>query len=239
MKASYGIDGPNAIRGLLLGAFGLWFFGALINFFALKLTLSQALIDGLWWPSFCIISIFLMLLSSFFGKFVMRDQLITDLKIQGDEKILDVGCGRGLLLIKAAKKLNTVKAIGLDTWSQNDLSNNLAKNTLLNAEIENVSDKIELITGNMTTMHFNDNSFDIVVSSMAIHNLPTISQREKAIQEINRVLKPGGRIALLDFIYTKDYLNEFEKLGWRDIQLSSRCFWQFPPIKILTGKKPV
>jgi arsenite methyltransferase len=195
MKASYGIDGPNAIKGLLLGALALLFSGTLINFFLFKLTLANAVIHGFWWASFCIASIFLMLFSSLFGKFVMRDKLIDDLKIQGDEKILDVGCGRGLLLIAAAKKLKTGRAVGLDIWSQDDLSNNSAKNTFKNTEIENVTSKIELITGDMTAMHFNANSFDIIVSSMAIHNLPTKILREKAIQEINRVLKPGGQIA--------------------------------------------
>lgn len=239
MKAKYGIDGLNAIKGLLLGALALLFVSALINFFLFKLTLSNAIINGFWWTSFCVASIFLMLLSSLYGKFVMRDKLINDLQIKGNEKILDVGCGRGLLLIALAKKLTTGRAVGLDIWSRDDLSNNSAKNTFKNAEIENVISKIELITGDMTAMNFNNNSFDIVVSSVAIHNLQTKILREKAIQEINRVLKPGGQVALLDFQHTKEYQQLLSALGWKTVLLSKRYFWMFPPVRIVTGKKPI
>lgn len=238
-RARYGIDGPNAIVGLLLGALGLWIIAAVTYFYVFSATLKSAFIQGFWWASFCILSVLLMILSSLFGKFVMRDKLIDDLKINGDESILDVGCGRGLLLIAVAKKLKTGKAFGIDLWSQQDLSRNSEQNTLKNAEIEKVSDRVELITGDMTTMNFDDNSFDIIVSSMAIHNLKTRTLREKSIHEINRVLKPGGRIALLDFMCTEEYLNEFKKLGWKDIKLSKRYCWQFPPAKIVSGRKPL
>lgn len=238
IKACYGIDGPNAIKGLLLGAIALFLAGTLFNFFIAKFTFLNSIQYGFWWSSFCIASIVFMLLSSLFGKFVMCDKLINELELSGSERVLDVGCGRGLLLIAAAKKLKTGKAVGLDIWSKNDLSNNAIKNTLKNTDIEGVADKIELNTGDMTTMSFDDNSFDIIVSSMAIHNLPTKLLREKAIHEIHRVLKPGGHIALLDFMYTKEYMDSFIKLGWNEIQLSPRYFWQFPPVKVVSGKKP-
>lgn len=73
---------------------------------------------------------------------------------------------------------------------------------------------------------------------MAIHNLPTKKDRKKALQEINRVLKPSGKIALLDFKYIHDYENTFREMGWKDLQKSKYYFWQFPPVRILSGKSP-
>src|SRR5439155_13457454 len=61
-----------------------------------------------------------IVLGSCIFKFRERDWLLDMLSIQGNERILDVGCGRGLLLIGAAKRLNSIhggKAIGIDICS--------------------------------------------------------------------------------------------------------------------------
>ncbi len=60
-------------------------------------------------------------------KFRERDWLIDLLNIQGNEYILDVGCGSGLLLIGAAKKLTTGKAIGIDIWLADEVGNSAEK----------------------------------------------------------------------------------------------------------------
>ncbi len=59
-----------------------------------------------------------MVWSSRVAKLKLRDRLLDSLALKGDEKILDVGCGRGLLLIGAAKRLKTGKATGIDVWSR-------------------------------------------------------------------------------------------------------------------------
>ena len=59
----------------------------------------------------------LMFASSRFGKFHARDRLLERLKLRGDETVLDVGCGHGLLLIAAAKLLPRGHAVGIDLWS--------------------------------------------------------------------------------------------------------------------------
>ncbi|MBW4443378.1 MAG: 50S ribosomal protein L11 methyltransferase [Plectolyngbya sp. WJT66-NPBG17] len=63
---------------------------------------------------------------------------------QGDETVLDIGTGRGLLMIGAAKRLTTGKAIGSDIWNAEDLTGNSIENMLKNAELEDVKDKIEI-----------------------------------------------------------------------------------------------
>ena len=58
-----------------------------------------------------------MVWSSRVAKLRLRDQLLDSLALCGDERVLDVGCGRGLLAIGAAKRLKTGKVIGIDTWN--------------------------------------------------------------------------------------------------------------------------
>ncbi len=62
-----------------------------------------------------------MIWDSKVGKLWSRDRQLDGLKLRGDELVLDVGCGRGLLLIGAAKRLTTGKAVGVDIWNAEDL----------------------------------------------------------------------------------------------------------------------
>ncbi len=77
-----------------------------------------------------------MIWDSKVGKLWSRDRLLDALKLRGDELVLDVGCGRGLLLIGAAKRLTTGKALGVDIWNVEDLSGNRPEATLENARLE-------------------------------------------------------------------------------------------------------
>ena len=67
----------------------------------------------------------------------------------GCEQVLDVGCGRGLMLIGAAKRLNTGRAIGVDIWKMEDQSQNLPTAALANAKIEFVAERVEVRTADM------------------------------------------------------------------------------------------
>ena len=112
---------------------------------------------------------------------------------------LDVGTGRGLLMIGAAKRLSTGKAIGIDIWSKGDLSGNSRDKTLRNVELEGVSDRVEVKSDDATAMQFPDASFDVVLSNLCLHNIPSREGRDRACREIIRVLKPGGTAVIADF----------------------------------------
>jgi ubiquinone/menaquinone biosynthesis C-methylase UbiE len=73
---------------------------------------------------------------------------------------------------------------------------------------------------------------------MAIHNIPSAAGRAQAIREINRVLKPGGRVALQDFMATGEYVRVLRELGWQDVERSGRSLNIWPPVRIVTGHKP-
>jgi len=228
----YGIDAPPVISGLYIA--GILFcagasFGLAYGIYSLILFMVIIFFGLL----FITIGL-LMRHSSKKGKISERDKLIDSLKLNGNETFLDLGCGKGLLLIAAAKKLKSGKAIGIDTWNAKDLAMNHPETTIHNALLENVRDRVEVITGDMRNLPLRENSVDIIAASMAIHNVNSKQERKKTMQEINRVLKPGGKIAILDFKCTDEYVNELKELGRSNVSLSELKFGMFPPVRIVT-----
>jgi arsenite methyltransferase len=151
------------------------------------------------------------------GKFEVWNRIFDDLKLQGDETVLDMGCGRGAVLLAAAKRLPKGRAIGVDLWEA-DQTDNSPSATLANAKLENVADRIELHTADMTALPFDDNSVDVIVSSLAIHNIPSHDGRRKALNEAMRVLRPGGRLAIADLWETRQHSERLRERGWRNVQ---------------------
>jgi len=128
----------------------------------------------------------------------IRTQIFDSLALRGDEKVLDVGCGSGLLVNEAARQLSTGKATGIDIWAPHSGGGNFAL-LMKNAKAEGVADKIEFKQADVRKLPFNDASFDVIVSSGALHHISRDrAEHEQAINEMLRVLKPGGRIALMD-----------------------------------------
>jgi ubiquinone/menaquinone biosynthesis C-methylase UbiE len=122
------------------------------------------------------------------------------LGLAGDEQLLDLGCGRGAVLIEAARRLPRGRAVGADLWT-NDQSGNRADATLANAAAAGVADRVEVHTADMTSLPFADNSFDVVTSALAIHNIPTQQDRYRALDEALRVLRPGGQLLIADISF--------------------------------------
>src|SRR5450755_3293249 len=132
------------------------------------------------------------------GKLALREQLLDQLALKGDEKVLDVGCGRGLLAIGAAKRLKTGKVTGIDVWNPQELSGNSAEAARENAKTEGVADRVRFDAGDARKLVYPEGFFDAVISSNALHTLEDDREREQALQEILRVLKPGGRLVIFD-----------------------------------------
>src|SRR5262249_19076610 len=139
------------------------------------------------------------------GKLAERDRLLDAIEWTGHEYVLDVGCGRGLLLIGAAKKLQDGRAVGIDVWNVEDLSGNRADVVLRNAELEGVRDRVNVQTADMRRLPFAAGIFDVIVSRAAIHNLYSGADRAVAIREIARVLKPGGQSVIADIRHHREY----------------------------------
>ncbi len=241
-NGDYGIDAPPVIRNLFLAGAASMVAGIVLNYLLASTQAVLAIILLVWGllaGVSMIVTAALMLWSSKIGKLQFREKLIDSLALRGTETILDVGCGRGLLLNAAARRLTTGKAIGIDLWQSEDQSGNNPEATLANARIEGVGDVVKVKTGDMRELPFEDQMIDVVVSSLAIHNLPNKEDRAKAVQEIARVLKPQGQVALLDFQCTDEYAQTLQALGWHEVRLSGLQFQMFPPVRVVTGRKPL
>src|SRR5690606_29154725 len=78
------------------------------------------------------------------GKFDVWTELLDELRLEGDERVLDVGCGRGAVLLDVARRLTDGRAVGVDVWRAIDQVGNARAATELNAEVEGVADRVEL-----------------------------------------------------------------------------------------------
>jgi ubiquinone/menaquinone biosynthesis C-methylase UbiE len=238
--ADYGIDAPKEQqsmmwRGATFVALGLGIFvmnrreypgpaGAMLGVLGLVGLVFLGLAFAWYWTSKN-------------GKLKLRDEIIAGLDLKGDEKVLDVGCGRGLLLIGLAKKLSGKggKATGCDIWTD-DLSGNSAEAALANAKAEGVADKCKIETSDATALPYAAGAFDAVVSALCIHNIPSPEGRAKAVSEIYRVTKPGGKIAIFDLFRVPEVASELQSLGAAEVTQSTLSYGPFPG-KIVRAKK--
>jgi SAM-dependent methyltransferase len=240
-RADYGIDAPQVVRNLALAGTACLAL-ALLAYLSLGSAepgLAVSLLHMGLWPGITLLATAgLMLYGSKVGKLRMRDRLLAGIPWRGDERVLDVGCGRGLLLIGAAKRLTTGRAVGIDLWQHTDLSGNRPEATRAIAQAEGVADRVEVQDGDARALLFADASFDVIVSSSALHNIYDSAERDKALREIIRVLKPGGRVALFDIRHTADYARVFREAGWADVTRSGPWLFFAVPAFTVTARKP-
>lgn len=176
------------------------------------------------------------------GKFLEWDRILDHLHLRGDEWVLDMGCGRGAVLTAVACRLTTGRVTGVDIWSKKDQSGNAREVTLLNASLEGVGDRVQIETADMRALPYPDATFDLVVSSLAIHNIRSNADRKRAIVEGFRVLKPGGRIVIADIRATPIYEDALRALGALNVErrrLGWRFWWgnPFASTTLLTASK--
>jgi SAM-dependent methyltransferase len=132
------------------------------------------------------------------GKRSVWAGLLDELDLRGDEQVLDVGCGRGAVLMLAAHRVPDGRAVGVDLWRRRDQSGNSRAATEHNAEVEGVRGRVEVIDADARDLPFPAASFDLMVSSLTIHNIKNTEGRRQALHEAVRVLRPGGRLRIVD-----------------------------------------
>ncbi|MQY27843.1 class I SAM-dependent methyltransferase [Nocardia aurantia] len=244
-RGDYGVDGDFAVvpaRGqaaivsaILLILIGLtvwalvaaWYVAAVIT---AVLAVAWALFVGSY------------LYTTLIGKFRVWADILGGLGLRGDERVLDLGCGRGALLLMAARSLPRGRAVGIDLWRA-DQTGNGPEATLRNAELEGVADRVDLETGDITRLPFPDGSFDLVISNLVLHNISAAADRRAALDEAVRVLRPGGRLAIGDLLHTREYRDRLRELGLADARrrgLGARMWWGSPflPTRLVTATKP-
>jgi arsenite methyltransferase len=250
-RLDYGTDAPGMVRDLLIA-----------GTVALLLLLLLPAIG--FWPGrpwgillavlFALIAAYglglglLVLYVSRIGKLRTRDQLIDLVSWTGHERVLDIGCGHGLMLIAAAKRLSSGKAVGIDSWHSEDQAENRPEITLGNARLEGVMDRIEIHTADMRQLPFSDESFDVVLTHWVVHNLSKPEERCRAIDEMVRVLKPGGFLILGDIEHHREYAARLDALdlrnnrclglSWKTALMAAVSFGKFRPTALVARKSP-
>jgi arsenite methyltransferase len=242
-RPDYGIDAPAVMRNLFL-------FGTLCLLIAI---FAPPLIHigpipfacrSFYWPAgFLLAEAFLFLLYVKVGKFRHRDLMLNLHTWRGDENVLDVGCGRGLLLAGAAKRIaelnGTGHVTGIDVWSNVDMGKNSANATQHNLDLEGVASLCTLISQPAQDMSFPDATFDVILSNLCIHNIYDAPTRRQALQQIVRVLKPGGLALISDYKLTSQYASEFAASGLIVEKKRGSFVTTFPPLTIVIARKPM
>jgi ubiquinone/menaquinone biosynthesis C-methylase UbiE len=108
------------------------------------------------------------------------------LRLEGDERLLDVGCGTGVLLGALARTRSRMTLVGLDP-----------SRAMLAQARARLGSSAALDLGVATKLPYRDGAFDAVVSTSVLHAFP--GPREAILAEWGRVLAPGGRLALTDW----------------------------------------
>ena len=173
---------------------------------------------------FCIILYGIISTSGwYFGRYVIPGspvyfarKVISALSLKGTERVLDVGTGRGLFAVEIAKRLTAGKVIGIDAWVPDNIekltfvhkwtqpTGNSKDRACLNASIEGVEQKVKFINMDACNLNFSENSFDLIVCAYVIGHLGRHGR--KALIEINRVLKPTGKLLIVDNCRDLTYL---------------------------------
>jgi SAM-dependent methyltransferase len=231
----YGIDAPTVVRNLFLGGILLLGFSMLPNdvagasfAHALRPTGISLLFATAW-----------MLASSLWIKKAVMRSLLGLRDWHGDEQVLDVGCGRGLVAIEAARRVPQGKVSAIDLWQAVDLSANAPAGIRANAVIAGVQERVAVDTGDARDLPYANASFDVVASMTAIHNISDRPGRAAAISEAWRVLRPGGQILIFDIRYARSYLKQLREAGAVNVRLKGPILLWGPLGWSFTATKPV
>jgi SAM-dependent methyltransferase len=224
----YGLGALFLIVGIInLGSgFNPWYVVSIIYFLG----------GGIVW----VIGGSLYLNATFRGKFAVWAEVLDRADLKGDENAIDIGCGRGAVTVALALRLPKGHITGIDLWRNVDQSGNNTAATEANLKLNGVEDRVTLETADMTALPFAENTFDLATASLSIHNVPTADGREAAIREAIRVLKPGGKLLIVDISKVTEYKKSLDALGvvaTSDTSAGWRMWWSGPwmSTRILTA----
>jgi arsenite methyltransferase len=237
-RPNYGIDAPNVLRNLFLfGVLGVVLALIIPAQFHVGSAVFKLRLTFLWTGIALLIEGFLYLFYVKKGKEYHHDKMLGMYAWRGDETALDVGCGRGLLLVGAAKRAPDGCVTGIDVWSNVDMGGNSEAATQRNLEIEEVAGRCDLVSAGAQEMPFADASFDVVVSNLCLHNIYDRATRERAVREIARVLKPGGVALISDYKKTGEYAAALRRMGFA-AERRAGSLTAFPPLRVVVARKP-
>ncbi|MEM7007563.1 MAG: bifunctional demethylmenaquinone methyltransferase/2-methoxy-6-polyprenyl-1,4-benzoquinol methylase UbiE [Thermodesulfobacteriota bacterium] len=116
-------------------------------------------------------------------------------EIEGSDLVLDIATGTGEVAIEAIKKLQRAQVVGIDPSSE------MLRMAKPKCEVREYKNKIKLVQGYAEQLPFTNDTFDAITIAFGIRN--TVNPLE-SLTEMNRVLKPGGKLAILEFTIPKN-----------------------------------
>jgi SAM-dependent methyltransferase len=240
-KIGYGIDEPRSIIELLLAGGLSVVIGFDLAAYTSRTNPPLARLGLLVGPAvgFLVFAVAAALYwSSEQGKVTEMSKLISDIPWGGDEIVLDLGCGRGLGMVLAGKRLEGGYSVGVDVWQKNHLSGNEPSSIWANAEKEGVQKRVLPVKADTVSLPLTDSSVDVILSALSLHRLIKKKDRIGAFSEIARVLKQGGRIGIIDAGNGGEYSKVLREVGMSDISVRRIRFSSFPPFHVVLARKP-
>jgi len=128
----------------------------------------------------------------------------------GIGRALDIGCGSGALTLQIAKKYPNAKVIGTDYWG--GMWGYSEKTCQLNANQEEVADRVTFQKASASSLPFNDEEFNAVVSNLVFHEVKDTSNKVSLIKEALRVLDKGGKFTFQDLFRIRQFYGKPEDL---------------------------
>lgn len=121
---------------------------------------------------------------------IWRKKMIEKIQSLNPKQVLDVATGTGDVALEAQKRLQTDFITGVD------ISHEMLEVGRKKIEKKGLSDTIRLDLGDSENLPYDDNSFDAVTVAFGVRNFENL---EKGMREMNRVLRPGGKLVVLEF----------------------------------------
>jgi ubiquinone/menaquinone biosynthesis C-methylase UbiE len=119
-----------------------------------------------------------------------REQVLELATLRGDERVLDAGCGTGMMALRIAVRHPSCAIYGID------ISPKMVAAARRAAEKQGLA--VDLCVGSITSLPYPASSFDVVITNIMYHHLD-LAEKQQAVAEIARVLKPGGRYVSAEF----------------------------------------
>lgn len=241
-REDYGIDAPTVVRNMTVIGL-LCLIASVVGFTAFRAdpahpstVLDIARYNGLVTAMICFLAAGWMIVSSKLLKQRVARTLLDMRTWRGDEAVLDIGCGRGLIAVAAARRVPKGRVTGVDIWQEVDLGGNSPEAIRANAEAAGVADRLQVDTGDARALPYPDASFDVIGSMTALHNIPDKAGRTAAIAEAWRVTKPGGQLLIFDIRHARTYAAQLRALGAEvilkgPILLWGPLGWRFSAVK--------
>jgi SAM-dependent methyltransferase len=133
----------------------------------------------------------LVWLATLGGERNLRQRLVSLARLQPGETVLDVGCGTGTLAIAAKRQVGPAGTVhGVDASPEM-----IAR---ANKKARRAGGEVAFRLGAAQALPFPDARFHVVLSTIMLHHLPAPS-RAACAREMRRVLRPGGRVLVVDF----------------------------------------